>query len=124
QVLAPILLLHVSRYLHIGRPSLMTWNFPPRDYSYIAQTQSESGEERSGSGKGQEVPRVQLHGRQGTAPAHCAESDLAGQGADSITDLPDTRDQHAAASTRTLCLSAWLARLLRLLSDTLGTGRS
>src|SRR5207253_9307512 len=67
-----------------------------------AQTQSESGEECSGSAEGQKVLGIQLHGGQGTATAHCAQSHLALQGAYPRADVPDTRSQHRAESERTL----------------------
>jgi len=67
-----------------------------------AQTQSKSGEECGGSAEGQEVPRIQLHGRQATATAHCTESDLAVQGANPGADVPDPRNQHGAESQGTL----------------------
>jgi len=85
-----------------------------------AQAQGKPGEERGSSAKGTEVSWVQLYGRRETAPAHCAESDLAVQSSDPRTDEPDTRNQHGAESQGTLRVPAWMAWLLQLLPNTLG----
>lgn len=45
---------------------------------------------------------------------HCAESDLALQGANPRTNMPDTRNQHGAAGERTLCIPARMAGLFWL----------
>jgi hypothetical protein len=63
-------------------------------------------------------------GRRETETTHCAKSDLAVQGADSRTNVSDTRDQYGAASARALCVPAWMARLLWLLPNTFGATRS
>ena len=55
---------------------------------HAAQTQSEPGEECSGSAERQEVPGIQLHELQASAAPDCAESDLAIQGANPGADVP------------------------------------